>query len=277
MTSNAKEKEHLVERGQSLQSIAETYNITEQELIDANPGVEDFFYTGMMLTIPEKSGSTSTRQNSVSNQVPTNTPSTPRRTQRTYAEPTTTSQEDNEEVETQKPKREFRPVTDNTHTTYTENSNSSYNSDEVSHPIHFSLIYQLLSFEDTKYSSVYGVGLTANSIGHWGIFHIGANLNFCINAGVIDDWGCLIDFGPMARIDIAKHYFVTIPVNASCSVTFPEKSTDTKTTWGAKIAPSINCFFSDKFGIFLGPQMSIPFAEGAKVGFGLQAGLSFSF
>lgn len=43
---------HLVEEGQSLEQIAEKYGLTVDQLQQANPGVEDTFFTGMKLNIP---------------------------------------------------------------------------------------------------------------------------------------------------------------------------------------------------------------------------------
>ncbi|MDE7450305.1 MAG: outer membrane beta-barrel protein [Paramuribaculum sp.] len=44
---------HTVARGENLQSIAAKYNITETELIEANPGADKLFYIGLKLNIPQ--------------------------------------------------------------------------------------------------------------------------------------------------------------------------------------------------------------------------------
>lgn len=144
----------------------------------------------------------------------------------------------------------------------------------VYHPYFAVAQYQMTSFDYPKESSAYGLGVYATSISHWGRFHIGANVDFSVNAGVIDDWGCLVGFGPSARIDITKHLFVNVPVDATCEVNFPEGTTDTKTSWGCKIAPSIHAFFSDRFGLFVGPSVKL---DAGDPKFGMQAGLSYSF
>lgn len=51
---------HTVARGESLQSIAAKYNITETQLIEANPGVDKLFYVGLKLNIPQSLESVST-------------------------------------------------------------------------------------------------------------------------------------------------------------------------------------------------------------------------
>ena len=49
----AEEKTHVVERGETLTTIAKTYGVTEQALVKANPDAASFCYVGMVLTIPE--------------------------------------------------------------------------------------------------------------------------------------------------------------------------------------------------------------------------------
>lgn len=134
--------------------------------------------------------------------------------------------------------------------------------------------YQISDFDFVKESGCYGLGMAVTSFSHWGAFHVGANANFSINDGLVDPSSCIVDFGPSARVDINKNFFVNIPVNAVCVVTSIEGTTDSETNWGAKIAPSIHAFFSDRVGIYAGPKVT--FASGST-SFGMQAGLSYSF
>lgn len=46
--------EHVVERGETLESIAKTYQVTVESLLEANPMAKDMFYTGMVLVIPKE-------------------------------------------------------------------------------------------------------------------------------------------------------------------------------------------------------------------------------
>lgn len=46
------QREHMVERGETITSIAKKYGISPQELIDANPDIADYFFTGLILNIP---------------------------------------------------------------------------------------------------------------------------------------------------------------------------------------------------------------------------------
>lgn len=43
---------HIVERGETLQSISQKYGVTEQQIIDQNPDAAQFIYVGMELNIP---------------------------------------------------------------------------------------------------------------------------------------------------------------------------------------------------------------------------------
>lgn len=45
--------EHTVQRGETLESVAKAYNITTQQLVNANPGADKLFYVGLKLNIPE--------------------------------------------------------------------------------------------------------------------------------------------------------------------------------------------------------------------------------
>lgn len=47
------ETKHILERGESLESIAKKYGVTTQQIIELNPEAASFTYIGMELTIPE--------------------------------------------------------------------------------------------------------------------------------------------------------------------------------------------------------------------------------
>lgn len=46
---------HVVVRGETLEDIAKSYNVTKEEIISLNPSAAQFVYVGMELTIPKKS------------------------------------------------------------------------------------------------------------------------------------------------------------------------------------------------------------------------------
>lgn len=45
---------HTVQRGESIESIAQKYGISVSDLISANPDAKDYFFVGMKLSIPQK-------------------------------------------------------------------------------------------------------------------------------------------------------------------------------------------------------------------------------
>ena len=47
---------HTVERGETVESIAKKYNVTPQDIINANPDAAEFVFAGMKLEIPKNSG-----------------------------------------------------------------------------------------------------------------------------------------------------------------------------------------------------------------------------
>lgn len=49
----AEDKTHVVERGETVASIAKAYGLTEEALLEANPDAASFCYVGMVLNIPE--------------------------------------------------------------------------------------------------------------------------------------------------------------------------------------------------------------------------------
>ena len=46
-------KTHVVERGETLASIAEKYSVTKEDIVKLNPDAAQFIYVGMELKIPE--------------------------------------------------------------------------------------------------------------------------------------------------------------------------------------------------------------------------------
>lgn len=47
-------RKHVIERGETLESIATRYGVTTEEIIKLNPDAAQFVYVGMELTLPEK-------------------------------------------------------------------------------------------------------------------------------------------------------------------------------------------------------------------------------
>lgn len=66
-------KEHLVERGETLESIAQNYGLSVAQILELNPSAKDFFYAGMVLELPENSAiGTNVAQETQNNESNTN-------------------------------------------------------------------------------------------------------------------------------------------------------------------------------------------------------------
>lgn len=55
-------KEHSVAKGETVSSIAQTYGITTEALVNANPNLKNYCYVGMKLRIPENKGTKETKE-----------------------------------------------------------------------------------------------------------------------------------------------------------------------------------------------------------------------
>lgn len=49
----AKEREHTIQRGETIETIAKMYNVIPQSIYDLNPGLKDMFFVGIVIKIPE--------------------------------------------------------------------------------------------------------------------------------------------------------------------------------------------------------------------------------
>lgn len=236
-TAQTKTITHTVGRGETLESIAKRYGTTREKIIELNPDATQFIYVGMELVIPVIMANEIQKNNSKGTEI-------------------------------------AQGYRENEEKNYLEEyNNKTFN--EVLHRNFWVAQYQLGDFRYAEYTSCYGVGIFFPSICNWGAFHFGGNLNFSINAGVVKYWGCLFDFGPSIRYDFTENVFFNMPIDVRCVVTFPEGTTSTHTDWGMQFAPALHVFLTEKFGIYVGPQMTIGFNSGAKPAFGLVAGISF--
>ena len=67
---------HVISRGETLKSIAATYNLTEKEIIDANPGINTLYLVaGSSLNIPSKKQNKSTIESKASQETTQTNPS----------------------------------------------------------------------------------------------------------------------------------------------------------------------------------------------------------
>lgn len=257
---------HTVARGENLQNIAAAYGVTTEAIIEANPDCIRLFYVGLKLQIPENRPAQAPQSVQPAQQYQ------PAQQEQQY-QPAQQSQAAQSSYSNQN--TTVAPVAQEL-----RRDDPAYRIDSDGNPVYHSFYcvaqYQIGDFDFAKESGFYGLGMVVSSFSHWGRFHLGFNINLSINAGLVDDWGMDVDFGPSMRVDISKHVFVNMPIDAVCVATFPDGG-DTQTDWGAKIAPSLNVFATDRFGLFVGPQVMFSFSGDSDATFGLVAGLSYAF
>lgn len=137
----------------------------------------------------------------------------------------------------------------------------------------FELDYTASSFKDVRRSGYYGIGWTRLEWKLYSRLYLGfhcAPLNF--NFGLVDSdsAGSIIRLGPAIGYYFAPNVFVSMPIDICMSIIYSGKS-DTTLGWGMIFTPSI--YIGKKFGVSIGPALSIPFTKNASVSAGFRAGI----
>jgi hypothetical protein len=228
---------HVVDRGETLASIAKRYSTTEAKIIELNPDAAQFVYVGMELTIPTSASQVS--NNSVApNSSQSNT------SYNSFAQ----SDADNTDIlETS----DFE----------TERKNGAYE-----------LTFSVDSFDDVKSSGSYGFAWTVLL---WDItprLYAGIHFSTFVNYGLSDYTTAVIKLGPALGYYFTPKIFISMPLDVCCSVYFGEND-QTKTAWGMDLAPAI--YLGNKAGFFIGPQFSVSFSGNSKVNCGFRTGIYF--
>lgn len=229
---------HVVQRGETIESIAEKYGITTAALLEANPNAADFFFVGMKLQIPAAEAATATQ---------TTTTSTVNAQQSTP--PTFSSSE-------------------NTNGTSFKNNRDCF--------VTVGLAYYAGSFKDAKTSGHYGVALDVFNICE-SLFGASLTIS-SFNYGLVDKKDATNDmilFGPNISYEIAKNVILALPIQCMCAVSFPSGTTKTHTDWGWVGSPRVYFRFGKCYpnaGLFVNGGF-----KGEKIECGFMAGLSFSF
>ncbi|HIR72131.1 MAG TPA: LysM peptidoglycan-binding domain-containing protein [Candidatus Coprenecus pullicola] len=243
---------HTVDIGETLASIAQRYGTTEARIIELNPDAADFIYVGMELVIPVASPANLTevmenladKKDSVAFGLET-------------ALSMSLSQTD--AISQEVPERL-----------------TSSREDERKSAI-FEVMYTAGSFEDVKFSGMYGFGFTMHP---WEIapdlyagFHF-SPLNF--NFGLVPEGyeSDVVMLGPAIGYYFTPAIFISAPLDVICNVSFGIGRDDkVYTKWGLSLSPSV--YIGRKFGVFLGPVFSISFVKNAEVVCGFRAGIFF--
>lgn len=232
---------HVVQRGETLESIAEYYKVSVEDINKANPNADGIVYVGMKLVVP--AGTTNTTTEATAQQGT---------------------------VEKVKPQQSTYKSTAKVERNYNNASSNTWQRNQSR--IMWGLTYFAQDFDDVKLSGHYGFTIDALNIGD-SLFGFNATLS-SFNWGLVDKEYTtdLILFGPNVAYEFAQNFIVALPVQAMCNVSF--EGTDTKTSWGWAISPRL--YYSlGKVNINAGILVNGGFKKGEKATCGFVAGIGF--
>lgn len=232
---------HVVDRGETLSSIAQKYGVTEQEIINLNPEAAQFVYTGMELIIPEQSSVNQTL--SINQSSPTTDNFIPDETSYGY------EAKENNNVETDDFEKKRKDKT-------------------------FELHYSANSFEHAKMTGSYGFSFMLLPWKLYEKVYAGvyiSPLNFNFGLVPSKSAGEAFKLGPAISYYFKPEVFVAMPIAVDCYVyNMADKA---KTAWDLEFSPAL--YLGSGMGIFFGPLLYIPFDSNAKASCGFRVGLYF--
>lgn len=237
---------HTVQKGESIESISKMFQISEEELCAANPGIETLFYIGLKLNIPD------VKKTSITDNV---------------IETPTPIQNDSHSENYSAQIGEYNASDNDMTPAVSYNSFESERNASV-----FEIGYSASTFKDVKTSGSYGISFM------YLIKQIAPNLYagfraspFNLNFGLVDSdfVSDTITLGPAVGYYFTPKIFVAVPLELMCNVYF--HGTDTKTAWGLDLSPCV--YIGDRFGVYLGPQFSVGFNQRSKIQCGFRVGI----
>lgn len=230
---------HVVQRGETIESIAEIYKVSVRDINKANPNADGIVYVGMKLNVPIE------KMDTYTDEAPLQDDAEQRNTQTVsyYSTPT---------------KRKGNVSTN----TWVRNQTRSM----------WGLTYFACDFEDVKASGHYGLTLDMLNIGG-SLFGFNTTLG-SFNYGLVDKEHTtdLILFGPNVSYEIVQNVILSLPVQAMCNVSF--EGSDTKTTWGWAISPRLYYSFG-KVNVNAGILVNGGFKKEEDVTCGFTVGIGF--
>lgn len=230
---------HVVQRGETLKSIAEYYKVNVEDINKANPNADGIVYVGMKLIVPAKATNTT-------NNI------TPQQSDIEHGNP--------------------QAITYESTSTERKGVISSNTWQRNQARFMWGLTYFAQTFEDIKASGHYGMTIDALNIGE-SLFGFNVTV-FSFNFGLVDKHSTtdLILFGPNVSYEIAQNVIVSLPVQAMCNVY--TKGSDTKTYWEWAISPRLYYCFG-KVNINVGLLINGGFKKEEKTTCGFTAGIGF--
>ena len=236
---------HKVARGETLESIAAKYNVTEAQLIEANPGAANLFYVGLILNIPESTAAPDTQSSQAAAQV-------------------------NQNISVNQNSTNIN--VGNAYPYANVDSDDAFEKERIEST--YELNYSAGSFDYVKETGSYGFGWTLLP---WELaqrtyagMHVSVNFNFGL---VPKDMGTsIIRIGPAIGYYFSPKIFVAAPLDFVGSF-YTDSDDKVKMSCGMSLAPAL--YLGSRVGVFIGPQFSIPFSDGAKITCGFRAGIYF--
>lgn len=230
---------HVVQRGETIESIAEIYKVSVRDINKANPNADGIVYVGMKLNVPIE------KMDTYTDEAPLQDDAEQRNTQTVsyYSTPT---------------KRKGNVSTN----TWVRNQTRSM----------WGLTYFACDFEDVKASGHYGLTLDMLNIGE-SLFGFNTTLG-SFNYGLVDKEHTtdLILFDPNVSYEIVQNVILSLPVQAMCNVSF--EGSDTKTAWGWAISPRLYYSFG-KVNVNAGILVNGGFKKEEDVTCGFTVGIGF--
>lgn len=231
---------HVVQRGETIESIAEYYHVSVDDINKTNPNADGLVYVGMKLVVPLKNDMSDTTHG--------------------------VNHEANKVVISQNGMTE----TDGTNE-YIANKKNVWKRNEAR--IFGGVSYFAQNFSEVKLSGHYGITIDALNIGD-SFFGFSTTLS-SFNFGLVDKDATndLILFGPNVSYEVVPNLLVALPLQAMCACSF--EGTDTKTSWGWAVSPRAYFQIGSKVIINAGVLISGGFKKEDEATCGFTVGLGF--
>lgn len=233
---------HVVQRGETIESIAEYYKVSVEDINKANPNADGMFYVGMKLVVPVGTANSA-------------------------IQPTVQRANTEDLMSQQSAYKSSSKVAGN------HNNASSSTWQRNQSLVMLGLTYFANDFEDVKLFGHYGLTVDALNIGG-SLF--GFNITLAsFNYGLVDK-DCATDmimFGPNVAYEFVRNLRVAVPVQAMCNIAFDDKG-DAETSWGWAISPRLYYSFG-KVNINAGILVNGVFKSGEKATCGFTVGIGF--
>lgn len=241
---------HEVQRGETLEAVAQKYGISTETLLQANPDAADMFFTGMKLQIP--AGRTTTQQavgtSGNDNSQETTVSAQPRQA---YSNSIPTATQEYAETTPIKKGMKYRRIIGATF--------YAGSFDDVESTGHYGLTVDMLNINN----SLFGANITIASF----------------NYGLVDEKNAsdIMMFGPNISYEVTKNVILSLPAQATFAVTFGKDENGKDKTykgWGWATSPRVY-FQIGKCCINVGAFVNGGFKKGEKTECGFTAGIGY--